>query len=139
VPPGNEFNFYLMNDKLPNAFALPGGHIVVTSGLLELADNTELVGVIAHESAHVTRKHHARKIISAAGPFLMFGIFLHSGSGLGNLLSEGSGLMVRQGFSQEYESEADRVGWQYLVAAKIDPRGMISMFRKFKAEEARLR
>ena len=68
---------------------------------------------------------------------MIFGIFLHSRSGLLNLLGEGSELMLTRGFSQEYETEADEVGWNYLVKANIDPRGMIGMFRKFKAEEAK--
>ena len=135
VPGGTEFKFHIMDSEVPNAFALPGGHIVVNSGLLEMADNDELVGVIAHESAHITQKHHARKIISAAGPFLIFGIFMHIHSGLLNLLSGGSELMLTQGFSQEYETEADEVGWNYLVKADIDPRGMIGIFRKFQAYE----
>lgn len=135
VPNGTKFKFHIMDSDVPNAFALPGGHIVVNSGLLEMADNDELVGVIAHESAHITQKHHARKIISSAGPILIFGIFMHSRSGLFNLLSEGSGLMLTQGFSQEYETEADEVGWNYLVKADIDPRGMIGIFRKFQSYE----
>jgi predicted Zn-dependent protease len=126
-----------MDAGYPNAFALPGGHIVVTTGLLKLADNTELAGVIAHESAHLALRHHARKIISSAGPVLICGIFLHSQDRLFNVLSEGSGLMMEQGFSQEYEFEADAAGWKYLAAANIDPRGMISLFRKFKAQEDR--
>ena len=43
--------------------------------------------------------------------------------------------MLTQGFSQEYESEADEVGWNYLVAANLDPRGMIGIFKKFKTNE----
>jgi Zn-dependent protease with chaperone function len=135
VPEGTKFKFYIMQTEAPNAFALPGGHIVVTSALLKMADNDELVGVIAHESAHIAQKHHARKIISSAGPILIFGIFLHSRSGLLNLFSQGSEFMLTQGFSQEYESEADEVGWKYLAAANIDPRGMIGIFRKFKTYE----
>jgi predicted Zn-dependent protease len=135
VPGGTQFQFHIMDAKFPNAFALPGGHIVVTTALLDMADDTELVGVIAHESAHITQRHFARKIISSAGPLLICGVFLHSGSGLFNLLSAGSGLIIAQGFSQEYEFEADAVGWKYLAKANIDPRGMISLFRKFKAYE----
>ena len=137
VPKGKEFKFHIMQSEVPNAFALPGGHIVMNSGLLEIADNDELVGVIAHESAHITQGHHARKLISAAGPVIVLGTFLHSRSGLMNLIGRGSELMLMQGFSQEYETEADEVGWNYLVRAGIDPRGMIGMFRKFKAEEAK--
>src|SRR5260370_31387626 len=100
-----------------------------------MAVNDELVGVIAHESAHITQNNHARKIISAAGPVLIFGVFLHSRSGLLNLLGEGSGFMLVQGFSQEYETEADEIGWKYLTAANIDPRGMVGVFRKLKTYE----
>ena len=74
-------------------------------------------------------------MISASGPILIFGFFLHSRDSLLNGLSQGSGLMVYQSFSKEFETEADDVGWQYLAAASIDPRGMISMFRKLKACE----
>lgn len=137
VPGGTQFKFHIMASDVPNAFALPGGHIVVNSGLLEIADNDELVGVIAHESAHITQKHHARKILSSAGPIIIFGTFLHGRNGLMNLAGRGSELMLTQGFSQEYETEADDVGWSYLVAANIDPRGMIGIFRKFKAGEAK--
>ena len=137
VPNGTEFKFHIMQSDVPNAFALPGGHIVVNSGLLAIADNDELIGVIAHESAHITQKHHARKIISLAGPVIIFGTFLHSRSGLVNLVGRGSELMLTQGFSQEYETEADETGWNYLVQANIDPRGMIGIFKKFQAEEAK--
>ncbi|MGB7746684.1 MAG: M48 family metalloprotease [Verrucomicrobiia bacterium] len=108
---------------------------MVTSGLLKLADNTELAGVIAHESAHLALRHHTRRILSSAGPVLIFGIFLHSRDQLFNWLSAGSGLMMQQGFSQEYEFEAAAAGRKYLAAANIDPRGMIGLFRKFKAQE----
>jgi predicted Zn-dependent protease len=50
-------------------------------------------------------------------------------------LAGGSALLVQQSFSQEYEKEADDVGWKYLVAANIDPRGMIDIFRKLKVAE----
>lgn len=137
VPGGTAFKFHIAQSDVPNAFALPGGHIVVNTGLLNLADNDELVGVIAHESAHITQKHHARKIISAAGPLILCGIFMNRGGGVGGLLGEGSGMLLLQGFSQEYETEADEVGWKYLVQANIDPRGMIGIFRKFKAVESK--
>ena len=137
VPGGTAFKFHIAQSDVPNAFALPGGHIVVNTGLLNLADNDELVGVLAHESAHITQNHHARKIISSAGPLIICAVFLNSRNGLVNLLGEGSGLMLVQGFSQEYETEADEVGWKYLVQANIDPRGMIGIFQKFKDAEAK--
>ncbi len=130
---GAEVKFYIVDNPMPNAFALPGGSVVVNSGLLELADRPEEIqGVLAHELAHVTQKHLIRKLVAASGPILIFGVFLHSNSGLMNVLAGGSALMVFQGFSKEFETEADEVGWKYLVSANIDPRGMISMFHKFE-------
>ena len=135
-PDQTEVKFFLVDDPEPNACALPGGYVVVNTGLLDLtARPEELLGVIAHELAHVTQKHLARKIISGGGVLVVCSIFLHSRDSLLNVLGQGSGLMVFQSFSKEFETEADDVGWQYLMAANIDPRGMASMFRKLKAYE----
>lgn len=137
VPLGDaKVKFFVVDDPDANAFALPGGYVVVNTGLLDISEKPEeVLGVLAHELAHVTQKHYAQKIISMSGPLVIFGVFLHTKSGVVNLLSQGSGMMIAQGFSQEYETEADDIGWQYLVAANIDPRGMISTFRKFKEIE----
>lgn len=137
---GIQFQFHVVKSEFPNAFALPGGHIVITTALLQLADRPEeLLGVIAHEMAHITQHHHARKIISAAGPLVIFGVFFHSRDQTLDVLSSGSGLLVTQGFSQQYELEADDFGWKYLLAADIDPHGMIDMFKKLKAFDARFK
>jgi Zn-dependent protease with chaperone function len=141
VMPGGvtNFTFHIAEDPDPNAFALPGGHIVVNTGLLKMVDRPEqLLGVLAHETAHVTRKHTFRTMISATGPVLIFGVFLRGNSGLSRALSDGSTMIVLQGFSQEYETEADELGWKYLVDANIDPRGVIEAFRKLKADEDRV-
>ncbi|MGA2175529.1 MAG: M48 family metallopeptidase [Verrucomicrobiota bacterium] len=140
LPTGRrDLKFYVLDDPAPNAFALPGGHVVVNAGLLRMADQPEeLLGVLAHELAHQTKRHAIRRGLAAAGPLVIFGLFLHSDSGMGNLLALGSGLMVFQGFSQDYETEADDTGWSYLVAANIDPRGMIRAFQKLEAAEGKL-
>jgi predicted Zn-dependent protease len=132
--PGLQFKFYIVEHPLPNACALPGGHVVVTTDLIDLADRPEeIAGVVAHEVAHVTQKHGLRKIISATGPYLIFRMFMSDGRGLLGALGDGSQLLVRQSFSQQYELEADSVGFDYLVAAHIDPRGLAEMLRKLKA------
>jgi predicted Zn-dependent protease len=75
-------------------------------------------------------------MISAAGPLVILSVLLSGRNGVGSLLGAGSAMVIMQGFSQEYETEADDKGWQYLVAAHIDPRGMISTFQKFEVWEA---
>lgn len=140
LPPDRRaLTFYIAKSAEPNAFALPGGAVVVNAGLLQLTDQPdEILGVLAHELAHQTKRHVIRRSIAAAGPLVIFGIFLHSGSGVGNLITLGSGLIVFQGFSQAYETEADDVGWDYLVKANIDPRGMIHIFQKLERVEAKM-
>lgn len=134
---GTNFQFYIVEEEAPNAFALPGGHVVVTTGLLQASHRPEqLLGVISHEVAHVTQKHGIRQAISSAGPFLIFRVFLGgSGSGLGGMLGQASELLVQSSFSQEHEREADEEGWRALVAAKIDPRGMTETFEILQAYE----
>lgn len=121
------WKFYIMLDASPNALSLPGGHVVVTTGLMEMSQSTnELSAVLAHEIAHVRLKHGFRKVISSAGPYLIFTLCMSGGSGLAGFLGGSSGLLIGQGFSQEYELEADATGWDYLVRAGIDPRAMVS-------------
>ena len=129
-----QYTFYIMEEPFPNAFALPGGHVIVTTRLLELADRPEeLAGVVAHEIAHVTQKHEFRQAISSFGPYLLFKLFAGNRGGLLGLLGGSSQLLVSRSFSQEYELEADAVGFQSLVDAHIDPRGLAGMLMKFKA------
>lgn len=137
IPTGKtKVKFHIAKTSVANAVALPGGHVVVTMGMLDMVDEPEeLLGVIAHEMGHVTEKHFARGVISASGPILIFGVLLHSQDQLLNTLSEASGVMIWMGYSQEFEREADNAGWQYLLDAHIDPRGMVSVFRKMKKQE----
>jgi Zn-dependent protease with chaperone function len=140
VPGPQEWQFHVITEDAPNAFAVPGGHIIVTRGLLKLCDRPEeLLGVVAHEMAHLTHKHAFRQQISSAGTLLVLQLFLKGRGDAVALAAGGSALLVHQSFSQEFEKEADDSGWAYLEAANIDPRGMIEMLRKLKASEAKTR
>ena len=131
-----QFTFHVLADPEPNAFALPGGHIVVTTGLLKLAGRPEeLLGVIAHEMAHVTQRHALRHEISGKGPAFMVQILAGGRNGALEALAFPSELLAYESFSQEYERDADSVGWDSLVAAHINPHGMIDIFRKLRAQE----
>jgi Zn-dependent protease with chaperone function len=136
---GVPFKFHVVEDPLPNAQALPGGHVFVHTGLLELVDTPEeLAGVLAHEIAHVTERHGFRQIISALGPLLLLKFMVRDDNGLLGVLSGGSHALIQQRFSKDYEREADDVGWNYLLAANINPRGAIDLFMKLKLEQQSL-
>jgi hypothetical protein len=132
---GIPFKFYIAVGR-PNAFALPGGRIVVTTGLLELLDKPEeLVGVLAHESAHIAQRHAFQHMISGKGPIFLLEILTGSRDKMLNVMAYPSELLIYESFSQRYEKEADAFGWNYLVAAKINPHGLIEALQKLKNYE----
>jgi predicted Zn-dependent protease len=122
-----------------NAFALPGGFFYVNKGLILAADNeAELAGVMAHEIAHVTARHYMENQTKAsiANYLLLAGsIFL---GGVPGLLVNNAGplaaLLGFMKFSRSAESEADKLGVQYLYAAGYDPNALATMFEKLAAQ-----
>ena len=135
---GYTFQFHLVDDTNVNAFAIPGGHVLVHTGLLKTAQRPEeIAGVLAHEIAHVTQKHGFRKIIESAGLYLAVQTVFGDASGLVAVIANGSSFLLQQKYSRNFEQEADDVGWQYLIDAKIDPRGLIDFFTRLKALEGR--
>lgn len=132
---GYNFRFHVAESDELNAFAIPGGHMVVYTGLLKAVKRPEeLAGVLAHEMAHVTQRHSLRNMIEALGLSLIVQTIFGDASGLVALASEGSETLLRQKFSRDTEREADDVGWELLVSANIDPRGMIDFFRTMQSE-----
>lgn len=138
----HEFSFFVIDNSAINAFALPGGFIGVHTGLLEATRNEdELAGVLAHEVAHVTQRHLARRIHatqrqSILSTAIMLGAILAGavgGAGSDALqgavaISQGSAAQQQINFTRSNEYEADRVGISSLAAAGFDPQGMGSFF-----------
>jgi predicted Zn-dependent protease len=132
---GYDFQFHVMEAKELNAFAIPGGHIVVYTGLLEAVERPEeLAGVLAHEMAHVIRRHSLRNVVESAGLGLMVQTLFGDATGLAAVATGSSRWLLQQKFSRDTEREADDVGWDYLVEAKINPRGLIDFFGKMRKE-----
>ncbi|MFP5213989.1 MAG: M48 family metalloprotease [Acidobacteriota bacterium] len=139
-----QFQFFVIDDKVPNAFAVPGGYIFVYRGLVEMmASEGELAGVLAHEIAHVQAHHLERRLKEttlvslAAIAGIIAGVFLGMGTQGegGTALAMGSmaGAQSYQlKYSRENEEEADRLGLRYLCAAGYPPRDMASVMRKLK-------
>lgn len=129
--PAEEWTFTVLDTPVVNAFAVPGGYIYVTRGLLALAnDEAELAAVLAHEIGHVTADHLGDRD-AAGGDALRNGLL---GALVGGLLSGGedrlgnaikSGVMATIGFmgefSQQQELEADKLGIEVLIDAGYDP------------------
>ncbi len=133
------FEFHVVRDADLNAFALPGGIVVINSGLIERADNaSELLGVLAHEIAHVTERHGVRNIISSAGIVLTAQVLIGDASGLLATLASAAPILLNQSYSRDFERDADARGVALLRAANIDPAGMQSFFEKIIEREKKM-
>lgn len=122
-----QFELHVIEDETVNAFAMPGGFIVVHSALLLKAKTPEeIMGVLAHELAHVTRRHSARQIISTLGLYTIVSSLLGDMGGISAVLIDSGTMLATLQFSRDFEREADDVGWDYLTEAGVDPRGMIA-------------
>ena len=137
--PKIEWRFTVLNDRNVNAFALPGGYIYITRGLLALASNeAEMAGVLAHEIGHVTARHsaqrHSTNMATSIGLTVLGVLGSAAGvpSGLGNVANLGAQAAIQQ-YSQGQELQADMLGVRYMTRAGYDPSAMTSFFRKLKA------
>ncbi len=124
-----EFDIHVSRDSNVNAFALPGGHVVMNTGLLLRADSAEEVaGVLAHEMAHVTQRHGLRQLIGAAGLYLVVEAVLGDVSGILAVIAQQGPILVALRYSRDHEREADRMAFGYLTGAEIDPLGLARFF-----------
>ncbi|TKB44365.1 beta-barrel assembly-enhancing protease [Thalassotalea mangrovi] len=140
-----QFDFFLVNNKEINAFAFFGGHIGVHSGLLTMADNeSELASVLAHEIAHVTQRHLARKLEaqSKTMPWTLAGMvtgvllaLVNPEAGMAALsAANAAGAQAGINYTRSNEKEADRVGMSILVNSGFDPNGAPDFFKKMSAK-----
>ena len=132
--PNLAFTVTVLDSAMVNAFALPGGYVYVTRGLMALADSeAELAGVIGHEIGHVTARHgaqqHGRSVLVGIGAGIV-GI-LTGDRGVFDAVSLGGGLILR-GYSREQEFEADSLGLRYMTRAGYDPDGMASFLGRLR-------
>lgn len=131
--------FHIVENATMNAFAMPGGNVVLHSGLLLAAKTPEEVaGVLAHEIAHVQQRHGIRGILSSTGLFLVAQTLLGDVTGLVAVLTDNGSFLLSRQFSRDFEREADDYGWEYLLEADIQPDGMIRFFQHLQEEERRM-
>ncbi|WP_158527284.1 M48 family metalloprotease [Pelagibaculum spongiae] len=137
------FQFFVVRNKEVNAFAGPGGYIGIHTGLITTAENeSELASVLAHEIAHVTQRHIARRIEensqlsipAIAAIFAAIAVASTSPDAASALLiGSQAGLIQNQiNFTRKNEKEADRIGMQLLTNAKLDPSGMFRFFQRMQ-------
>jgi len=135
------WRFGVLDTEDINAFAAPGGYIFVTKGLYRMLDNeAELAGVLGHEIAHVTRKHHL-KVLKQSSLISVLGQVAgskaqNSDQLVQNLIGNGAEIMAR-GLDKSAEFEADRVGMVFAARAGYEPWGLPEVLQDMAALPSR--
>lgn len=135
--PNLSYRYRVLNSSVPNAFALPGGFIVINRGLLVgLSSEAEMAAVLGHETGHVTAKHSlAGYQRSMAANILLAGIAIGTGGKQWAMdLSGVTASLLNNGFSREQEREADWLGIDYMVRAGYNPMGAVRLQEYFYKE-----
>ncbi len=132
---GYKFDFHLLADpETVNAFALPGGQVFITMGLLKLLDSEdEVAGVIGHEIGHVVGRHSAEQMAKAklTGGLTTAVITATSDSGQGASaqLAQIVNQLVNTRYGRDDELESDRLGVRFLIESGYDPEGLIGVMK----------
>ncbi|MBP8645636.1 MAG: M48 family metalloprotease [Syntrophobacteraceae bacterium] len=138
-----DYQFYVVNLSIPNAFAVPGGYIFIFRGLIELMSSEgELAAILSHEMAHIQCRHIHRQmdagkvLTGAALAGVLAGVLLGAAGGAGAstpALAMGSmagSQVVGLQYSREFEEEADQLGLSYLTSAGYVPQDMVTVLSR---------
>jgi len=115
----------------PNAFALPGGLVVLTDELVEIAeDQAGVIGVLAHELGHVQLKHPARRLVRSLMALALVSLIFDDAATFAEELAAISGSLISLAYTREFEEEADRAGKEILIGAGLSPIPLADLLQK---------
>jgi predicted Zn-dependent protease len=137
---GLQYQFLVVDSPQVNAFALPGGYIYITRGILAyLNSEAELAAVLGHEIGHVTARHSVQQISATTAANVgvsLLQIFVPQiRNAGGDMLINALGSALLSGYGREHELEADRLGAEYLARTGYDPQAMIRVVGVLKDQE----
>ena len=138
--PGLTYQFLVVDSPEVNAFALPGGYVYVTRGMLAyLNSEAELAAVLGHELGHVTARHSVQQLTAATAANIgasILQIFVPETRGvLGDNVIDILGGALLSGYGRDHELEADRLGAEYLARTGYDPQAMVRVVGVLKNQE----
>ncbi|MCF8152401.1 MAG: M48 family metalloprotease [Sulfuritalea sp.] len=135
--PNLPFEFVIINDSVPNAWALPGGKLALNRGLLtELKSEAELAAVLSHEIVHAAARHGASSmergtLLSAGAAIISVLAADNQNAGLIDFAAQGGAALLNFRFGRDHELEADNYGIDYMVRAGYDPKAAVELQETF--------
>ena len=137
--PNLVYRFHIIRDKEINAFSGPGGHVYITTALMNLANDDELASVLAHEIGHVVARHSLKTLQQSqalGGLANLFGSLTGIAGDAAKELGTAAAQIVASGLlavhNREEEREADYLGVHTMAKAGFNPQGMVTMFQKIQ-------
>lgn len=123
-------NVTVVNDKQSNAFALPGGHIIIFSGIIaKMKTKEELAALLAHETAHIQYRHSLKSTFRSLSRYLFISLLFNDVNGVAAIIADNSNMLMNLTYSRELEIEADKKGMMVLAANGISLRGFTDLFQ----------
>ena len=131
------FHVTVLDSPQVNAFALPGGYVYITRGIMSYMNSeAELAGVLGHEIGHVTARHGVRQqSVGTLTGLFGAGVRILTGSNQAAQLANVGGTALVRGYGRNHELEADRLGAEYLARVGYDPEEMINVVGILKSQE----
>lgn len=129
----DQFRFTIIDQDVANAFAVPGGYIYLYTGILkDVRSESELLGILGHELAHVTRHHYRDAVAQQVGVASLAEILGGSSSQITQFVSGIFQSLMAMQLSQDNEFEADRYGTRYLAGTGRNPLGIADFFARMQ-------
>lgn len=136
--PGTDFSFTLLNSPIVNAFALPGGYVHISRGLMAyFSDEAEMASVLGHEIGHITARHAANRYTKSIfyGGLAAGAGWLIKNQDLASLVGGGAQLYLLS-YSRKQESQSDELGLRYMLRTTHDPMGSVRMLEALQTTAA---
>lgn len=123
----------VVKDDMVNAFALPGGKIVVYEGIINrMHSYEELAALLSHEFSHVQYRHTTKNICRSLSSYLLISLLIGDAGGITAVVVENANQLKQLGYSRQLEEEADREGLKLMRKSRIDITGMKHLFERLK-------
>lgn len=127
--------YHVVRDEQVNAFAIPGGHIVVFTGILDRMDSSDqLAALLAHEATHVEERHSTRMMARSLAGYLFLSLLIGDANAVIAIVAENANAVRNLGYGRGLENEADRIGQQRMLESGVDPMGMVRLLELLERE-----
>lgn len=133
LPAPYPITFTVVRNAEPNAFAVPGGNIVVHQGMFKIIKNPEaLAALLGHEYGHLKLRHSLRSLFRSLSGYIFISVIIGDVSAITAVLIENANALKSLEYSRSFETEADLLGLQIMQQHQLNPKGMVQLFEQLQ-------